>query len=214
MIATQHLLPYLIASTAIIFAPGPSVLFTVARAVAWGRWVAVLTVIGNALGMLLLSVAVALGFGPILADSALLFSIVQWFGGAYLVWMGIDAIRHRVVAASKMTERGDGRPGNWQTLRQGFTVGVLNPKALVYFAAVLPQFVDPQIGSIPLQLLTLGGIFCGLAILSDGTWGLLAGTAREWLAGHPRRLETMRVIGGVVMIGLGLAVLATTPLPW
>lgn len=214
MISTRHLLPYLIASIAIVFAPGPSVLFTVARAVAWGRWVALLTVFGNAFGMLLLSAAVAVGFGPVLQESALLFSIVQWLGGGYLVWMGIDAIRHRVVAASKMTERGDGRPNTWQTLRQGFTVGVLNPKALVYFAAVLPQFVDPELGSVPLQLLTLGGIFCLLAVLSDGTWGVLAGTAREWLAGHPRRLETMRMIGGVVMIGLGIAVLATTPLPW
>ena len=92
MISTEHLVPYLIASIAIIFAPGPSVLFTVARAVAWGRLVATLTVLGNAVGMLLLSLAVALGFGPILAESAVLFSIVQWFGGGYLVWMGIGLV--------------------------------------------------------------------------------------------------------------------------
>lgn len=214
MISTRHLLPYLIASVAIIWAPGPSVLFTIARAVAWGRLVAVLTVVGNAIGMLLLSAAVALGFGPILQESKLLFSIVQWFGGGYLVWMGIDAIRHRVIGAAKMTDRGDGKPSPLQTLRQGFTVGVLNPKALVYFAAVLPQFTDPELGNIPLQLLSLGAVFCLLAVLSDGSWGLLAGTAREWLAANPRRLEHMRLAGGVVMIGLGLAVLATTPLPW
>lgn len=214
MISSKHLLPYLVASIAIMVAPGPSVLFTIARAIAWGRLVAVLTVVGNALGMLVLSAVVAFGLGPVLSESKLLFTVVQWFGGFYLVWMGIDAIRHRVVGAAKMTDRSDGRPTYAQTVRQGFTVGVLNPKALVFFAAILPQFVDEELGNIPLQLLSLGAIFALLAVISDGTWGVLAGTAREWLAGHPRRLEYMRIGGGLVMVCLGVAVVATSPLPW
>lgn len=214
MIAAEHFWPFVIASMVIILAPGPSVLFTIARAVAWGRAVAVMTVAGNATGMLVLSALVALGLGPVLQASALLYSLVQWLGGAYLIWMGIDAIRHRVVAAGAMTDTTGGLPTMFGTFRQGFTVGVLNPKAVVFFAAVLPQFVDREMGSVGLQLLSLGAVFSVLAFFSDGTWGVAAGTIRDWLAAHPRRLEAMRLAGGLVMIGLGVAILVTAPLPW
>ena len=214
MISPEHLWPYIIASVLIILAPGPSVLFTIARAVAWGRTIALMTVAGNALGMLVLSAGVAIGLGPILQSSALLYSIVQWAGGFYLIWMGIDAIRHRVIAASDMTDTSGGKPRRLVTLRQGFIVGVLNPKAVVFFAAVLPQFVEPDFGSVTVQLLSLGALFSGLAFVFDGMWGIVAGTAREWLGSHPKRLVTLRIAGGCVMILLGVAILFTTPLPW
>lgn len=214
MVSPEHLTSYLIASVLIILAPGPSVMFTIARAIAWGRLISFLTVLGNAFGMVVLSTGVAIGLGPILQSSALLYSVVQWAGGFYLVWLGIDAIRHRVVAAVNMTDVSDGTPTKWQTMRQGFIVGVLNPKAIVFFAAVLPQFVDPELGSVTFQLITLGVIFAGLAVIFDGAWGLVAGTAREWLSSSSKRLENMRVVGGCVMILLGVAILATTPLPW
>lgn len=214
MIAREHLLPYLITSAVIMLAPGPSVMFTIARAVAYGRLMSFLTVLGNAAGMLVLSAFIALGLGPVLQSSKLLFSVVQWLGGFYLVWLGIDAIRHRVVHAAGMTEQVATAPTRWQTVRQGFVVGILNPKALVYFAAALPQFVDPEVGPIWLQLFTLGALFCLLAVISDGTYGILAGTLRERLAAAPERLVQLRVVGGLVMIGLGVFIIATTPLPW
>lgn len=214
MISPEHLVPYIVASVLIILAPGPSVLFTIARAIAWGRTIAIMTVAGNALGMLVLSAGVAVGLGPILQSSDLLYSSVQWAGGFYLVWMGIDAIRHRVIAAADMTDTTGGQPRGLVTLRQGFLVGVLNPKAIVFFAAVLPQFVDQDFGSVTLQLLTLGAIFSGLAFIFDGMWGVIAGSARDWLSAHPTRLVTLRVVGGCVMMMLGVAILVTTPLPW
>lgn len=214
MVSSKHIVAYLIASTVIILAPGPSVMFTIARAIAWGRLIAFMTVLGNATGMAVLSTGVAIGLGPILQSSAVLYSAVQWAGGMYLIWLGIDAIRHRVVAAVSMTAVSDGAPTPLQTMRQGFVVGVLNPKAIVFFAAVLPQFVEPELGSVTVQLITLGLIFAVLAVIFDGTWGFIAGTAREWLSSSTQRLEIMRVVGGCVMIVLGLAILATTPLPW
>jgi threonine/homoserine/homoserine lactone efflux protein len=91
----------------------------------------------------------------------------------------------------------------------GFLVGVTNPKVIVFFAAILPQFVDRTAGNVPLQIITLGGIFAGIALLSDSGWALVAGTARAWLARSPRRLAALGGTGGLVMIGLG-ATLALT----
>ena len=208
-----RMVEFLVASFIIILVPGPSVLFAVARAVSWGRTVAVLTVVGNATGMLVLAAAIAFGFGPVLQRSPLLYELVQWAGGAYLVWLGIDAWRHRELHAERMTDAGPVVPTRLRTLREGFIVGVLNPKAVVFFAAVFPQFVDRTKGNVPMQLMVLGCIFALIALLSDGTWAIVAGTAREWLSGNPRRLVVMRAIGGIVMVCLGLAVLITAQRP-
>ena len=213
MLPTDHLLEFLAAAFLIILVPGPSVLFTVARAIAWGRAVAVMTVLGNALGMLVLSALIAFGFGPLLENSKLLYASVQWAGGAYLVWLGIDALRHRELHAEQMVDQGPVAPSLSRTLREGFVVGILNPKALVFFAAIFPQFVDREAGNVPMQLMLLGVIFATIAVLSDGTWGVVAGTAREWLASNPKRLVNMRTVGGCVMIALGVVVLITAPRP-
>ena len=198
---------YLLAAMIIILAPGPSVLFVIARAIAWGRKTSVLTVLGNVSGSLVLSTLVALGSGPILERYHLAYVGVQWGGGLYLIYLGIDAIRQRSVHASDMTNQGPVGPTVLQSIRDGFWVGVLNPKAIVFFAAVLPQFVDIDSKQVTSQLILLGLTFCVLAFISDGTWGLLAGTARAWLAESPTRLEKLRATGGSIMIILGLAVL-------
>jgi len=191
----------------IILAPGPSVLFVIARAISWGRKVAVLTVAGNVSGSLVLSTLVALGLGPVLDRSDLAYLAVQWGGGLYLIYLGIDAIRKRSEHAADMTNQGPLTPTTARCIRDGFWVGVLNPKAIVFFAAVLPQFVDIDGGQVTAQLLFMGLVFCVLAFLSDSTWGLLAGTARQWLATDARRLEYLRAFGGIVMITLGILVL-------
>ena len=193
----------------IILAPGPSVLFVIARAIAWGRKVAVFTVAGNVTGAFFLSSLVAFGLGPILSRSDLAYSAVQWGGGGYLVYLGISAIKARKIAATDMKSQGSVVPTFWRSARDGFWVGALNPKGLVFYAAVLPQFVDIERGNVTGQLLFLGALFSVLAFISDGTWGLLAGTARAWLASDEKRLELLRVIGGCVMIILGLLVIAS-----
>jgi threonine/homoserine/homoserine lactone efflux protein len=93
----------------------------------------------------------------------------------------------------------------WRIVRDGFLVGVTNPKVVVFFAAVLPQFVDRAAGRVPLQMLLLGAIFIGIAVISDGSWALAAGTARAWIARSPRRLELVGGAGGLAMIGIGVS---------
>ncbi|MFM8782735.1 MAG: LysE family translocator [Actinomycetota bacterium] len=195
---------YLVAAIVIILAPGPSVLFAIARAISWGRVAAVFTVAGNALGMFTLSVLVAFGLGPILQRSEIAFISVQVLGGLYLIYLGLDAIRHSKIQAQDMLNQGEIRPSNLSSIRDGFWVGALNPKGLVFFAAILPQFLDRDGSNLTAQLLLMGATFAILAFIGDGTWGLLAGTVRNAMANSPNRLVLMRRIGGVVMILLGV----------
>lgn len=187
----------------IIIVPGPSVLFTLARGVAWGRLVAVLSVLGNSLGTLALSVLVAVGLGPLLSHSHTFSLLLQLSGGVYLVWLGVSAYRHRHASALAMTQREAVRPPAALIVRQGFTVGILNPKSLIFFAAVFPHFVNRARGHVTYQLLIFGVLFSVMAFCSDGTWGVIAGSAREWLSSSPTRLVAMRVIGSCVMMALG-----------
>jgi threonine/homoserine/homoserine lactone efflux protein len=200
----SRLWEYLIATVLIILAPGPSVLFTIARAIAWGRLAAIATVIGNAFGMFLVSVLVAFGLGPLLQSSKLFYNGIQWAGGAYLIYLGYAAIAASRVDAQGMQKTEGSKPSFFTSLKNGFWVGVLNPKSIVFFAAILPQFVDQDKNNVTAQLLLLGAIFATIALISDGSYGLLAGTVRSWLAGDVKRLIFMRRFGGVVMIGLGL----------
>lgn len=209
MIIPSRIFEYIVAAMIIILAPGPSVLFVIARAIAWGRKVAVYTVAGNVTGAFFLSSIVAFGLGPILSRSHFAYSAVQWGGGGYLVYLGISAIRARKIHAADMRNQGGSVPNFWRSVRDGFWVGALNPKGLVFYAAVLPQFVDIERGQVTAQLLLLGALFSILAFISDGSWGLLAGTARAWLASDEKRLEKLRAIGGSVMIILGLLVIAS-----
>ena len=195
---------YLVAAMIIILAPGPSVLFIIARAIAWGRLTAVATAAGNVTGAFTLSLMVAFGLGPILQRSDLAFIAVQIIGGFYLIYLGIDAVRHSKIHAEDMVNQGEIRPSALRSARDGFWVGALNPKGLVFFAAILPQFLDRESGNITAQLVLMGATFSILAFFSDGSWGLIAGTVRQWMATSPSRLVTMRRIGGLVMITLGI----------
>ncbi|MEY4314221.1 MAG: hypothetical protein RIS93_801 [Actinomycetota bacterium] len=203
-VVPTRLWEYLVATTLIILAPGPSVLFTIARAIAWGRAAAVATVLGNALGMFLVSVLVAIGLGPLLQSSKTFYYAVQWLGGAYLIYLGFSAIKASKIDAQGMRSSEGTAPSIYSSIKSGFWVGVLNPKSIVFFAAILPAFVDRNKNNVTFQLLFLGLVFSLIAFISDGSYGILAGTVRQWLASDLRRLIFMRRFGGVVMIGLGI----------
>jgi threonine/homoserine/homoserine lactone efflux protein len=200
MVPATNLLAFALAALVLIAIPGPSVLFVIGRTLALGRRGGLLSVLGNAAGEVVQIAAVALGVGVVLAQSLLLFSVVKFAGAAYLVYLGIQAIRHRGggAAASSSNPASTAR-----VLREGFIVGATNPKSIVFFVAVLPQFVDYSAGAIPVQLATLGAVFLLIALVSDSTWSLAAGTARHWFARSPRRIAALSTTGGVMMIGLG-----------
>ncbi|MEU3512929.1 LysE family translocator [Streptomyces longwoodensis] len=208
MPATDRLLAFAAMSFLLIVVPGPSVLFVVGRALAQGRRAALTTVVGNTLGAYVLVVAVALGVGSLVERSVLVFTGLKLAGAAYLVYLGVKAWRRRGSLRAAFAAEGAGR-GRLRTLWEGFAVGVANPKTIVFFAAVLPQFVDREQGHVVAQMLLLGLVFNAIALASDSVWGLTAATARTWFARSPRRLSLVGGAGGLAMIGLGIGVAAT-----
>lgn len=200
MIPVDSLLAFVVTSVVIIVIPGPSVLFVIGRSLSLGRRAGVLSVVGNALGTVPAVVAVAFGVGAIVASSVIAFTVIKIVGAAYLVWLGVQAIRHRHDHSAEVARE----PASaWKLLRQGIIVGATNPKTIAFFVAVLPQFVSPSAGPVWAQLLLLGLIFQMLALICDSVWALAAGTARAWFARSPRRMSTLSGTGGVMMIGLG-----------
>ncbi|WP_430646979.1 LysE family translocator [Agromyces sp. GXS1127] len=202
MVPASNLWAFVLASVVLIVIPGPSVLFVIGRSLALGRMGGLLSVVGNAAGMLPLVAAVALGVGTVVAQSVVLFTAVKIAGALYLVHLGVQAIRHRADAADAVTRPVAPR-SPWRLLGEGFVVGVTNPKTIAFFVAVLPQFVAFEAGAIPLQMAVLGTAFVVLALACDSLWALAAGTARDWFARSPRRASHLAASGGVMMIGLG-----------
>ncbi|MDO2935643.1 LysE family translocator [Paeniglutamicibacter sulfureus] len=199
---------FALAAFALILIPGPSVLFVIGRSLSLGRKGGFLSVLGNALGALPAVALVSLGVGALVAESVVVFIIIKFLGAGYLIYLGVQAIRHRNEHTETDTSP-RARPSSFRLIREGFLVGVTNPKTIVFFVAVLPQFVSYENGAIPLQMATLGMIFFAIGVASDSVWALTAGTARAWFARSPKRLSHMGAGGGVVMIGLGGAMALT-----
>jgi threonine/homoserine/homoserine lactone efflux protein len=175
---TSHLLAFAVTAFVIILIPGPSVLFTVSRAIVLGRVAGVATVAGNTVGAFTQVVAVAFGIGPLIERSIALFTVLKLAGACYLIFLGVQAVRHRHSLAEALGKQVE-RKTTARIVIDGFTVGVTNPKVVVFFSAILPQFVDRQAGNVPVQIIMLGAIFAGVALLSDSGWALAAGTGRH-----------------------------------
>ena len=211
MLPTHHLVAFLLTVYVLILIPGPSVLFVVSRGVALGRRAALATVAGNASGFALQLVLVSIGVGSIVARSDAVFTTLKLLGAAYLVFLGVRNIRDRKALAALFAPVAAAEPKPLRRIvREGFFVGATNPKGVIIFTAILPQFIDRSQGHVTLQLVLLGAICIGIALLSDGAWALASGTARQWLGRSSRRLETMTGVGGAMLIALGVGLAATT----
>jgi threonine/homoserine/homoserine lactone efflux protein len=189
----DSLLTFMAAAVLILVIPGPSVLFVVGRGSAHGRRTALLSVLGNETGEFVLVLAVAFGLGPLLERSLVLFAALKLAGAAYLVYLGVRAFRGRHRMALEARGDGAGPASRLGEVRDGFLVGVANPKSAVFFAAVLPQFVNRSASTVSLQLVLLGLVFVRLAWVSDSVWGLAASGARSWFARSPKRRSVARV---------------------
>lgn len=205
MVSVEQLTGFGIAALILIAIPGPSVVFTIGRALAYGRAAALATVVGNSIGLLCIVILVAAGLGVVVEESIEVYTVLKLLGAAYLVWLGMQAFRHR---KDFRMSAGDGLHAAsmpaLRAARQGFVVGVTNPKAFMILGAVLPQFVDRGAGQVPLQMLLLGLLAFGIGLVSDSLWALIASQLREWFARSPRRGEAVGAVGGLSMVGLGV----------
>lgn len=195
------------ASVLLILFPGPAMLFLVARGAAGGRRVGVMSALGVNSATATFVVATALGLTAVLATSALALSIVRYAGAGYLVWLGISVLRSRGSEASDEAAPAFApvRQSDWTSWRQGYLVGIANPKVALFFLAFFPQFLDPARGSMTVQILVLGAVFVGIGLVCDVSYGALAGTISTRMARRRggRRSAKGKVAIGLTYIGLG-----------
>src|SRR4051794_16993139 len=146
MVSTEHLIAFGLAALVLIAIPGPSVVFVIGRALAYGRGVALFTVLGNSLGLLVVLVLVAFGLGVVVQDSILVFTVVKLLGAAYLLHLGVQAIRHRRRFEAARAGRPSAPLSRWRAVRQGFVVGASNPKAFMILRRRTPAVHRPRRG--------------------------------------------------------------------
>jgi len=207
MVTLHQVLAFGLVALVVIAIPGPSVVFTIGRALTYGRGVALMTVVGNSFGLLTALLLVVVGLGELVATSDVVYDVVKLAGAAYLVYLGVQALRHRHGITVSDSSGGQAAPlPPFTAFRQGYLVGFTNPKGYVMFVALLPQFVEPARGQVPLQMLTLGLVAFVLGMCCDSVWALAASQLRRWFNASPNRGKALGTVGGVSMIGLGVAV--------
>ena len=210
MLGTHDLWAFFLASFLLWITPGPDNMYILARSVAQGRRAGLVSALGIGSGVLGHTLAAALGLSAILAASSWAFVAVKVAGAAYLIYLGIAALRRpRTPLVAPTLEIASG----WRVYRQGVLSNILNPKVAVFFLAFLPQFVDPGSGWGPLPFLLLGGLFVTGGTLWCALFALGAATASAALRRSPRLLVWLERLSGCVYIALGLNLLRSRPQP-
>jgi threonine/homoserine/homoserine lactone efflux protein len=200
MIDASSLALFAAAAFALAVVPGPAVLYIVARSVDQGRLAGFVSALGIATGSLVHVTAATIGLSSLLASSATAFTIVKYAGAVYLILLGIRRLMTREVLEEAVVR---GQRSRRSLFANGVVVNVLNPKTALFFLAFLPQFVDPETGSATVEILVLGLMFTLIALASDSTWALLAGTLGGWLKRSRWYLGVKRWVTGLVFVGLG-----------
>ena len=209
MLNLETLPLFIFASVVLLLTPGPAVLYIIARSVDQGRVAGFVSVLSIEVGNFFHAVAATVGLSALVFSSPTAFIVVKYLGAAYLAYLGIRKLFSRNTNLQDVPVE----PQSLQRIfSQGVTVAILNPKTALFFLAFLPQFVDPTKGQVSLQFFTLGCLFVGMAIVSDGMYALLASSAGEWLKSRRGGWDAERYIVGFIYIVLGItAALAEGP---
>lgn len=191
---------YVAAVFVLTVTPGPSVLMCVSTAVNLGPRKALITSLGSTSAIVGLMTLSALGLGALLAASETLFTALKWAGAAYLAYLGVRAL---LAPASDIRVSGGAVAGGGRLFGQGFLVGLSNPKALLFFGALFPQFLNPAAPQLP-QFLVLGATFVFFELGWLTVYALSAARAQRWLQQPQRARQFNRLTGAVFLLAAGL----------
>jgi len=192
----EFFLAYLLATAIFALIPGPMVTLIVANSLRHGTRAGLLNVAGAQLGLLAMIGVLVVGLASVIAFMGVWFDWLRFLGAAYLVWLGWKLIRH----PAALGETDAAPPPRGGFFAQGLLVVLSNPKALLYFGAFIPQFVDPQ-GDYVRQVVILGGTAMAIAAVSDGSYAVLTGQARRLLSRS--RIKILSWLSGALLIGGG-----------
>lgn len=201
MISISRLAMFAATSTALIFTPGPDIIYVMTRGMAQGKKAALSAAAGFALGNFVHTFFAIVGLSALIKSSPAAFSCVRYAGAAYLIYLGIRMVRSR---ASLVPQ---GREGALQCrviFRQSILANVMNPKVALFFLAFFPQFVDAAGGGVAVQMLVLGGTFVVLTMAGFGIVALLSGEIGRWLNRSSGKGNLIGQLAGCVLVALGL----------
>lgn len=203
MLNLETILTFLAAATLLSLAPGPDNIFVLTQSAVHGKSAGIFTSMGLCTGLLVHTLAVALGVAALFQASEIAFNALKFFGAGYLLYLAWQAFRAKEESLSD-------RSGKTRNLRQlyfrGIIMNVTNPKVSIFFLAILPQFVDPARGPVFLQFLALGGLFIIAGMLTMVAISVAAGSLGQWLNKSSRAQSVLNKVAGVVFVGLALKI--------
>lgn len=191
---------FVLACFALVIVPGPTVTVIIANSLRSGSIAGLMNVAGTQVGLAVMVLALAFGLSTVIALMADVFEVIRWLGAAYLIWLGIKMWRSDGRLGTASAEGTEGTPARW--FWQGLLVIWSNPKALLFFGAFIPPFLDPAAGSAFWQTILLGGTFMVVATVFDSLYALAAGRAGGMLARH--RVRMLERAAGSLLIGGGV----------
>lgn len=206
MIPVEMLLAFFVASLALGVAPGPDNIFVMTQSAVHGRVVGLVVTLGLCTGLIVHTLAVALGVAAVFQTSAVAFTALKIVGACYLLYLAWLAFR---ASAAKVDLHNNLSLNLWQYYRRGIIMNVTNPKVSIFFLAFLPQFADPERGALTLQIAILGLIFIIATILVFGSVALLAGILGERFNRSTRAQRAMNWLAATVFAGLALKLVMT-----
>lgn len=199
-----QLLPFLLTAVLLTATPGPDNLMVLGVGASKGRRLGMAFGLGCAAGCLSHTLLAALGVSAVLAASPMAFTALRVVGGAYLVWLGIGALRSRGGVGAPVASADAAADSAARQFAKGVLANAINPKVVLFFLSFLPQFVVPAQGEVPLQMAVLGGVFTLQAAALFGALGWFAGSIGQWLQRRPRAGLWLDRVSGVVFVGLGV----------
>ena len=206
MLSPEQFFGFLLAAVLITASPGPDNLMVLSTGMARGRRPGIAFGLGCAAGCLSHTALALAGVSALVAASPTAFTALRWAGGLYLVWLGVQALRHagpaRLETASAATE------STSRLFAKGLVANAINPKVVLFFLSFLPQFVQPAQGHVPLQIGLLGLLFTLQAAVLFGLLGYFAGTVGGWLQRRPGAGLWLDRVAGVLFVGLGLRLIS------
>jgi threonine/homoserine/homoserine lactone efflux protein len=194
---------FIAASTLLALAPGPDIVYVLTRAVSQGRKAGIAAALGFASGCIFHTVLAAVGIAALIRSSELAFDVVRYAGAAYLVWIGIQALRYRRAFS---VEGASDAKALVTIYKQSVIGNILNPKVTLFFLAFLPQFVNVPAGNVGMQMALLGAIFMAVTIVVFGAVATFAAMIGDWIRRRPAIGERLNIFAGITFIALGIRV--------
>lgn len=207
MFSLSVLLMFIGSSILLILAPGPDIIFAVTQGITNGRKAGFLTAMGLCLGNAVHTLAAAFGLSIIFKTSEVAFLLFKTFGAVYLFYLAYKAIKHRNDPLA--VNKADREVNHRSLVFRGFFMNVLNPKVALFFLAFLPQFVNPEYGNVPFQMILLGLMFMILVAIIFGSLGYFAGSFGDWVLKKPGFSKWMNLASATVFGALGLKLITS-----